>query len=194
VAGVKVDKEGKIMTDACERTSAPHIYAIGDVVTGNLELTPVAIAAGRLLAKRLYNGGQMLMDQTNVATTVFTPLEYGCVGYSEEAALEKYPGEVEVYHKEFLPLEWTVPHRGDNVKAYFKMICRKVGDEEKVIGVHVLCPNAGEITQGLAIAIRAGATKEHFDSTIGIHPTVCEEIIGMDITKSSGESAGKGGC
>lgn len=105
---------------------------------------------------------------------MFTPLEYGCVGYSEEAAIDIFgAANIEVFHQNFTPLEWTVPHREDNV-CYSKLICNKL-DDMRVIGLHVLGPNAGEMTQGYAVAIRLRATKADFDATIGIHPT-CSEV------------------
>ena len=107
-AGVVVGKSGKIPTRD-EQTNVPHVYAIGDVVENKPELTPVAIAAGRLLARRIYGGSFEGMDYENVATTVFTPLEYGSVGKSEEAAVEAFgESNIEVYHSSFTPLEWTV--------------------------------------------------------------------------------------
>lgn len=184
-----------------EQTNVPHIYAIGDIIDGEAlnppsattELTPVAIQAGKLLADRLYAGKSALMDYSMVATTVYTPLEYGAVGLPEEEAI-KLHGEdnIEVYHSYFKPLEWTLPHRGDNV-CYAKLICLKP-EGERVIGLHVCGPNAGEMTQGFAVAIKAGATKAHFDDTVGIHPTVAEEFTLLATTKRSGDSAEKSGC
>jgi len=171
----------------------PHIYAIGDVLYGQAELTPVAIQAGRLLAKRLYGGSTMQMDYDNIPTAVFTPIEYGTCGLSEEEAIDRQGKEnVEVYHSYHKPLEWTVPHREDN-SCYVKMIVDKL-DSDRVIGFHILGPNSGEITQGVGIAIKCGATKADFDNTVGIHPTIAEQVTGLDITKSSGADATKSGC
>ncbi|KFR01767.1 Thioredoxin reductase 1, cytoplasmic, partial [Opisthocomus hoazin] len=165
---------GKIPVSDEEQTNVPYIYAVGDILQDKLELTPVAIQAGRLLVQRLYAGATSKCDYVNVPTTVFTPLEYGACGYSEEAAVEKFGEEnIEVYHSHFWPLEWTVPSR-DNNKCYAKIICN-IQDSERVIGFHVLGPNAGEVTQGFAAAIKCGLTKEQLDSTIGIHP-VCAEV------------------
>eukprot|EP01065_Artemidia_motanka_P014655 TRINITY_DN1851_c1_g1_i4.p1 TRINITY_DN1851_c1_g1~~TRINITY_DN1851_c1_g1_i4.p1 ORF type:complete len:600 (+),score=218.38 TRINITY_DN1851_c1_g1_i4:229-2028(+) len=192
-AGVKLADSGKVAVDKYDRTSQPHIYSIGDINEGNLELTPVAIQQGRLLASRLFDRGSQLMDLRNVATTVFTPLEYGCCGYSEEDATSRFGAEnLEVYHQSFRPLEWNLPNRGDN-KCFIKLICNKA-DSERVVGFHVLAPNAGEITQGIAVAMMCGATKASFDSTVGIHPTVAETYTTMTITKSSGKAAAAGGC
>ncbi|NXW01858.1 TRXR1 reductase, partial [Fregetta grallaria] len=173
--GVKInEKTGKIPVNDEEQTNVPYIYAVGDILQDKLELTPLAIQAGRLLVQRLYAGATSKCDYVNVPTTVFTPLEYGACGYSEEAAVEKFGEEnIEVYHSHFWPLEWTVPSR-DNNKCYAKIICN-IQDNERVIGFHVLGPNAGEVTQGFAAAMKCGLTKEQLDSTIGIHP-VCAEV------------------
>eukprot|EP01062_Namystynia_karyoxenos_P069321 TRINITY_DN64835_c0_g1_i1.p2 TRINITY_DN64835_c0_g1~~TRINITY_DN64835_c0_g1_i1.p2 ORF type:complete len:597 (+),score=228.23 TRINITY_DN64835_c0_g1_i1:273-2063(+) len=192
-AGIKTAANGKIIVDKYERTSVPHIYAIGDIIEGGLELTPVAIQTGRLLAQRLFNGGTQLMDQRNVATTVFTPLEYGCCGYAEEDAIKRFgEANIEVYHQMFRPLEWALPKRGEN-RCFMKLVCNKA-DSERVVGFHVLAPNAGEITQGVGVAMKCGATKKHFDDTVGIHPTVAETVTTLTVTKSSGAGAAAGGC
>uniref|UniRef100_A0A5F9CAE5 Thioredoxin reductase 1, cytoplasmic n=1 Tax=Oryctolagus cuniculus TaxID=9986 RepID=A0A5F9CAE5_RABIT len=172
--GVKInEKTGKIPVTDEEQTNVPYIYAIGDILEGKLELTPVAIQAGRLLAQRLYAGSTVKCDYENVPTTVFTPLEYGACGLSEEKAVEKFGEEnVEVYHSFFWPLEWTIPSR-DNNRCYAKIVCN-LKDNERVVGFHVLGPNAGEVTQGFAAALKCGLTKTQLDSTIGIHP-VCAE-------------------
>ncbi|XP_078423920.1 thioredoxin reductase 1, cytoplasmic-like [Cetorhinus maximus] len=192
--GVKInEKSGKIPVNDLEQTNVPNIYAIGDILDGKLELTPVAIQAGRLLAGRLYGGSSVKCDYVNVPTTVFTPLEYGACGYSEEKAIEKHGTEnVEVYHSYFWPLEWTVPSR-DNNKCYAKVICNKQ-DHNRVIGFHVLGPNAGEITQGFGAAMKCGMTKEQLDSTIGIHPVCAEIFTTLSVTKQSGENVQQSGC
>ena len=191
-AGVTTERNGKIAT-TCEQTNVPHIYAIGDVIYGQLELTPVAIQAGRLLARRLYGGSTMQMDYDQVPTTVFTPIEYGCVGLAEEDAIEKFgENNIEVFHTYYQPLEWTVPHKQENA-CYMKMICNKM-DSLRILGFHILGPNAGEVTQGVGVAVKCGATKEDFDNTVGIHPTVAEDITMLEITKSSGVEAAKSGC
>uniref|UniRef100_A0A3P8ZZL7 Thioredoxin-disulfide reductase n=1 Tax=Esox lucius TaxID=8010 RepID=A0A3P8ZZL7_ESOLU len=174
-------RNGKIPVNDEEQTNVPHIYAIGDILEGKWELTPVAIQAGKLLARRLYAGASLKVfhfcspcDYVNVPTTVFTPLEYGACGLSEEKAIELYGQEnLEVYHSLFWPLEFTVPNR-DNNKCYAKIICNKL-DSDRVIGFHYLGPNAGEVTQGYGAAMKCGLTKEQLDNTIGIHPT-CAEV------------------
>lgn len=199
-AGVALAKNGKIPVTN-EMTNVPHIYALGDIVDGDslsppsntTELTPVAIQAGKLLAERLYNGSAAQMDYQGVPTTVYTPLEYACVGLAEEDAL-KLHGEanIEVYHSYFKPLEWALPHRGDNA-CYCKLVC-DLKAELRVLGLHICGPNAGEMAQGFAVAMKCGATKAHFDATVGIHPTVVEELTILSTTKRSGDSAEKTGC
>ncbi|XP_034089144.1 thioredoxin reductase 3 isoform X1 [Gymnodraco acuticeps] len=192
--GVKVNpKTGKVPVSDEEQTNVPHIYAVGDILEGKWELTPVAIQAGRLLARRLYGGGKLKCDYINVPTTVFTPLEYGCCGLSEDRAIELYGQEnLEVFHSLFWPLEFTVPNR-DNNKCYAKIICNKL-DNDRVIGFHYLGPNAGEVTQGFGTAMKCGATKEQLDNTIGIHPTCAEIFTTLEVTKSSGGEITASGC
>ena len=154
-AGVKVNpRSGKVPVSSTEQTNVPHIYALGDIIDGEAldppsaltELTPVAIQAGRLLASRLFvDGFEGKMDYGLVPTTVYTPIEYGG-GLAEDAIAKLGEKNVEVYHSYFKPLEWTVPHRGDNA-CYAKIIC-DLTDSERVIGLHVCGPNAGEMTQG----------------------------------------------
>jgi len=192
--GVKTNpKNLKVIVNEKDGSNIPYVHAIGDIADGKLELTPVAIQAGRLLAERLFDNGTRLTDYVNVATTVFTPLEYGAIGYSEEDAI-KFFGEsnVEVFHTMFWPLEWTVAHRPDN-SCYAKLVCNKA-EQLRVVGFHYLGPNAGEVTQGYAVAIKMGATKAHFDDTIGIHPTTSENFTTMDVTKSSGLAVDASGC
>ncbi|CAI5688975.1 unnamed protein product [Oreochromis niloticus] len=193
-AGVKVNpKNGKIPVNDEEQTNVPHIYAIGDILEGKWELTPVAIQAGKLLARRLYGGSTVKCDYINVPTTVFTPLEYGSCGLPEEKAIELYGEEnIEVYHSLFWPLEFTVPGR-DNNKCYSKIICNKL-DNDRVIGFHYLGPNAGEVTQGFGAAMKCGVTKEQLDTTIGIHPTCAEVFTTLEVTKSSGGDITQSGC
>lgn len=193
-AGItSVDKAtGKLRTSEADQTNVPHIFAIGDVLHGKPELTPVAIKAGQLLAGRLFGGSTQLCDYVNVPTTVFTPLEYGSCGLGEAAAIERFGQDnVEVYLTAYTPLEYTVPHRKD--ACYAKIICHKA-DNMRVLGFHVLGPNAGEITQGFAIALRLKATKADFDSLVGIHPTCAEVLTTMKVTRSSGQSVKASGC
>ena len=128
----------------------------------------------------------------NVPTTVFTSLEYGACGLGEEDAFARYgEDKIDVYHKNFWPLEWTVAKRSESV-CYAKLIVLK--SNGMVLGLHYLGPNAGEVTQGFAGMISMGATKADFDALIGIHPTTAEVFVGMDITKSSGVDPAAAGC
>jgi len=195
-----VDAKGKLVAENEQLPHAPHVYAIGDVLADRPELTPVAIEAGLRLADRLFKscGGGERMDYENVATTIFTPLEYGVIGLSEEDAEATLGKEnVEAYISEFSPLEHALSEarelRGAAEQAFAKVIVDKASGG-KVVGFHYLGPNAGEITQGFAVAMRKGATYADFASTVGIHPTVAEEFTTISVTKSSGDSAAKGGC
>ncbi len=193
-AGVQSSsRNGKIpCTD--EQTNVPHIYAIGDVVVGVPELTPVAIQSGRLLSNRLFGKTATAMDYGLVATTVFTPTEYGTIGMSEEEALEKLGEDrVEVYHQSFTPLEWSLTRERPENSCYTKLVV-DTEDSERVVGLHFLGPHAGEVVQGFAVAMRCGATYSDFHDTVGIHPTCSERICDLRVTKSSGVSADSSGC
>ncbi|NXK40450.1 TRXR2 reductase, partial [Piprites chloris] len=192
--GVKTNSEtGKIIVDASEATSVPHIYAIGDITEGRPELTPTAIAAGKLLARRLFGQSAELMDYDTVPTTVFTPLEYGCVGLSEEAAVQCHGSDnVEVFHAYYKPLEFTVAER-DATQCYMKMVCLRER-EQRILGLHFIGPNAGEVIQGFALGIKCGATYPQLMKTVGIHPTCAEEVTKLHITKRSGLDATVTGC
>eukprot|EP00616_Rhizochromulina_sp_CCMP1243_P015990 CAMPEP_0118967484 /NCGR_PEP_ID=MMETSP1173-20130426/4858_1 /TAXON_ID=1034831 /ORGANISM="Rhizochromulina marina cf, Strain CCMP1243" /LENGTH=640 /DNA_ID=CAMNT_0006916455 /DNA_START=61 /DNA_END=1983 /DNA_ORIENTATION=- len=194
-AGVVASKNGKFETEF-EQTNVPNVYAIGDVLLGKPELTPIAIQAGILLARRLFGSSSEAMDYKNVATAVFTPLEYGAVGLSEEEAIAKY-GEagVEVYHAPFVPLEWSLtPEREtDAFPCFCKIICNK-GESEKVLGMHYLGPNAGEVIQGYGAAVKRGVTYQDIMDTVGIHPTTAEVFTTLTVTKSSGQAVDVAGC
>jgi thioredoxin/glutathione reductase (selenoprotein) len=198
--GVKVHPNSKKIIADDEQSNVEHIYAIGDVIHGKPELTPVAIQAGRLLAKRLYGGSTVKMDYNLVPTTVFTPVEYGACGFSEEEAHDRYgPDNIDVYISEFNSLEMAAAHRktvsGDDLEnPVFAKLIVHMPDNNRVVGFHYVGPNAGEVTQGYALALRLGATKDDFDSVIGIHPTCAEEFTTLSVTKRSGADAAKGGC
>uniref|UniRef100_A0A8C2VW22 Thioredoxin reductase 2 n=1 Tax=Chinchilla lanigera TaxID=34839 RepID=A0A8C2VW22_CHILA len=193
-AGVNTNpKNQKILVDSQEATSVPHIYAIGDVAEGRPELTPTAIMAGRLLAQRLFGQSSDLMDYNNVPTTVFTPLEYGCVGLSEEQAVARHGQEnIEVYHAYYKPLEFTVAEK-DASQCYIKMVCLRE-PPQLVLGLHFLGPNAGEVTQGFALGIKCGASYAQVMRTVGIHPTCSEEVVKLRISKRSGLDPTVTGC
>ena len=163
-------------------------------VQGTPELTPVAIQAGQKLARRLFGGSTEPMDYVNICTTVFTPIEYSCVGLSEEDAIEKLGQDnVEVYHKEFLPLEWSLAQKRSHINAFTKVVVDKT-DNDRVLGIHYVGPNAGEVMQGYGVSMKSGMTFQDLKETVGIHPTTSEEIVTLSVTKSSGESAAAGGC
>lgn len=191
--GVKVNpKTGKIPTKH-EQTNIEHIYAIGDVLEFRAELTPVAINSGIMLARRLYANSKETFDYVNIPTTVFTPNEYGCVGLSEEDATKKFGADnLEVFHTYFKPYERGVTER-DVDECYAKLIC-VISENMRIVGFHYLGPNAGEITQFVALAIKFKATKEDFNMLVGIHPTSAELFTNMTITKRSGLSAIPQGC
>lgn len=183
-SGVKIT-EGKIDVDSNSQTIVENIYAVGDVLYKKPELTPVAINAGRIIARHLFNGSDEVMDYEDVATTVFSPLEYGCVGLSEEVATERHGEDnIEIYHAFYKPTEFFVPQR--NVRyCYLKAVALREGDQ-RVLGLHFVGPVAGEIIQGFAAALKSGLTMKILKNTVGIHPTVAEEFTRLLITKRSG--------
>ena len=183
----------KIVVNELEQTSVPNIWAIGDVSDGKPELTPVAIQAGYLLARRLFGTSKVLMDYINIATTVFTPLEYGSCGYSEERAKEVFgDADTDVFHSVFKPLEWNFLQEREEMSCFAKVIV--VTSTQKVVGIHFLGPHAGEVIQGFSVAMKAGLTKDVLDMTVGLHPTSAEELTKLFINKKSGVSAVKTGC
>jgi len=191
---VATNPKNRKITTKFEQTSCPNIYAVGDVMDGCPELTPVAIQAGVVLARRLFGGSKENMDYVNVCTTVFTPIEYSCVGLSEEDAKEMYGEDgIEVYHREFLPLEWSLSQKRHDSNAFTKIVVDKK-DNERVLGMHYVGPNAGEIMQGYGVSMKNRLTYRQLVETVGIHPTSSEEIVTLSITKSSGEDAAAGGC
>lgn len=193
-AGVEIDeKSGKLVTKN-EQTNVPHIYAIGDVLKDKPELTPVAIQAGRLLSRRLYDNATDAMDYAKICTAVFTPIEYGTCGLSEEDSIAIFGQEsIEVYHQNFTPLEWSLSASRQADSAYVKVIVDKT-KKDLVVGFHYLGPNAGEITQAVGLAMKLNATFDDFVNTVGIHPTTAEVFTTLEITKSSGKDASAGGC
>jgi len=183
-AGIKVT-EGKLDVDTNSKTNVENIYAVGDVLHKKPELTPVAINAGRIIARHLFNGSDEVMDYEDVATTVFSPLEYACVGLSEEVAVERFGADnIEVYHAYYKPTEFFVPQRSVRY-CYLKAVALREGDQ-RVLGLHFVGPVAGEIIQGFAAALKSGLTMKILKNTVGIHPTVAEEFTRLLITKRSG--------
>lgn len=192
--GIVQDAKSHKIVCTNEQTSLPHIYAIGDVVHDAPELTPVAILAGKLLSRRLFGGGDVLMDYSSIATAVFTPLEFGTVGLTEDEAIERLGADsVECYVSAFTPLEWTISEQFTNLSCYCKVVLDAKQDD-KVIGMHLVAPNAGEIIQGFGLAMNKGITFKELVESVGIHPTVGEEFNMLSVLKSSGASIAKTGC
>lgn len=175
-AGVVTDEQGLIRTDKYQNTNVKGIYAVGDI-TGEAQLTPVAIKAGRLLAERLFNKDlpDAHMDYSLIPTIVFSHPPIGTVGLTEAEAREQYGDAVKVYRSQFAAMYNAVtPHRA---LSTFKLVC--VGADEKVVGLHGLGEGMDEILQGFAVAIKMGATKADFDATVALHPTSAEEFVTM---------------
>jgi glutathione reductase (NADPH) len=164
---------GAIVVNDKFETAEPSVYAIGDVID-RVQLTPVALAEGMALVRNLYDGQNQQVDYDLIATAVFCQPNIGTVGLSEEKSRELYEN-VDVYKSTFRAMKHTIS--GSDEKTFMKMLVDR--DSDKVIGVHMVGPDAGEIIQGIAVALKAGATKAVFDSTIGIHPTAAEEFVTM---------------
>lgn len=171
--GVEMTDSGHISVDRHFQTSVPSITALGDVI-GTPQLTPVALGQGMVLSRRLFGDGQGEMDYNSIPTAVFCQPNIGTVGLTEEKARE-VGHKLRIYRSEFKPMKHTLS--GRNERALMKLVVDDKSD--RVLGAHMVGPDAGEITQGLAIAIKAGATKAQFDSTVGIHPTSAEEFVTM---------------
>jgi len=175
-AGIQLDSRGFIPVDRYQETSVRDLYAIGDV-TGQAQLTPVAIAAGRRLADRLWGGmaGRHL-DYSNIPTVVFSHPPIGTVGLSESEAIDRYgQHDVKVYTSGFVPMYHALTSR--KPRAEMKLVT--VGADERIVGCHVIGAGADEMLQGFAVAVRMGATKRDFDDTVAIHPTSAEEFVTM---------------
>ncbi|WP_114239193.1 glutathione-disulfide reductase [Dyella sp. C9] len=172
-AGVRVDTQGHVLTDGWQNTSAPGIYAVGDV-TGRAELTPVAVAAGRRLADRLF-GGQpdSRLEYELIPSVVFAEPPLAMVGLTEQQARATHGEQLRVYHTRFRPLQWAVA--GWQEQTQMKVLC--VGDDERVVGIHVLGPGAEEMLQGFAVAMKMGLRKRDLEATVAIHPSSAEELV-----------------
>lgn len=174
-AGIEKDERGYIPVDKFQQTNIPGVFAIGDV-TGQAELTPIAIAAGRRLADRIYDAQEgRHMDYSLIPTVVFSHPPMATVGLTEEQARKEHGEEVQVYESTFTAMYNSfTPHKS---KTAMKLIV--TGDEEKVVGIHMIGLAADEIMQGFAVAMRMGATKRDLDDTVAIHPTSGEELVTM---------------
>lgn len=171
-AGVKTGRNGEIIVDEYSQTSVPSIYAVGDV-TDRINLTPVAIREGAAFVETVFHGRPTKPDHDLVASAVFTQPELGCVGLTEEQAREQEP--IEVYATSFRPMQSLFAGRPDRVMM--KLIVSQ--ETRKVLGVHIVSEGAGELIQMAAIAVKMGATKEDFDRTVAVHPTMSEELVTM---------------
>ncbi len=174
-AGIEVDDRGYVVVNKFQESNVEGVYAIGDV-TGQLELTPVAIDAGRRLSDRVFGGMEgRYLDYENIPTVVFSHPPIGTVGLTEAQAREKYSDAVKVYTSDFVPLYYGV--LDEKVRAHMKLVC--VGEDEKVIGCHIAGQGSDEILQGFAVAVKMGARKQDLDDTVSIHPTSAEELVTM---------------
>ena len=172
-AGVKLAADGAVVVDKYSASSVPSIHAVGDV-TNRINLTPVATAEAMWLAKTLFRGEPTAVDHENVPTAVFANPNVATVGLSEEKARERH-GEVDIYKTSFRPLKVVMSDTQERI--FMKLVVERAS--QRVVGAHMIGADAGEIIQGVAIAVKAGATKAQFDATIGIHPTAAEEFVTM---------------
>jgi len=173
-AGVNVLDNGVIPVDELEQTNVSGIYALGDII-GKQQLTPVAIAAGRRLAERLYNNRpERRMDYSNIPSVVFSHPPIATVGMTEQQAIETRQ-QVNIYQSDFTPMRYALSDHGSTTAM--KLVC--TGEDEKVVGIHVIGDGAVEMMQGFAVAVKMGATKADFDNTVAIHPGSAEELVTM---------------
>jgi glutathione reductase (NADPH) len=172
-AGVKLATDGAIVVDRYSKSTVDSIHAIGDV-TNRINLTPVATAEAMWLSRTLFRNEPTAVDHDNVPTAVFSNPNLATVGLSEERAIERF-GAVDLYTTSFRPLKLTVTDKQD--RTFMKLVVDRAS--QRVVGAHMIGPDAGEIIQGVAIALKMGATKAQFDATIGIHPTMAEEFVTM---------------
>ena len=176
--GVKLNERGAVVVDENYQTSVSNIYAVGDVID-RVALTPVALAEGMCVAHNLFGKGGTIPDYQTIPTAVFCHPNVGTVGLSEQDAVAK-GYDITVFESDFKHLKNTLS--GNEERIYMKMIVDKVTD--RVLGCHMVGPDAGEVIQGIGVAMQAGATKAHFDRTIGIHPTAAEELVTMRSPRS----------
>ncbi len=170
---VEVNEFGNVVADGEYRTAEPSVFALGDV-TGGMELTPVALAEGMSFARRQFGGLENPVDYDFIPTAVFCQPNIGTVGFTEEQARARF-GHIRLFKSTFKPMKHTISGREE--QTFMKLVVDKATD--RVVGAHMVGPDAGEIMQGFAIAMRAGASKALFDTTIGIHPTAAEEFVTM---------------
>lgn len=179
--GVKTNDKSQVVTDEYQQTANPKVYSLGDVV-GKVELTPVAIAAGRRLSNRLFSGKPEFendkLDYTNIPSVVFSHPEVGTIGLTEKEAAQKYGKDnIKVYQSKFTAMYYAMMDAEHKEPTIYKIICS--GPEEKVVGLHLIGDASSEILQGFGVAIKMGATKADFDNCVAIHPTSAEELVTM---------------
>ncbi|WQF81997.1 Putative pyridine nucleotide-disulfide oxidoreductase, class I, glutathione reductase, eukaryote [Colletotrichum destructivum] len=176
--GLKLNEKGHIPVDQYQNTNLENIYALGDV-TGQVELTPVAIAAGRRLAERLFGGPEFSkahLDYSNIPSVVFSHPEVGSIGLTEPQAIEKYGKDnIKVYKTSFTAMYYAMMEPEEKGPTAYKLVV--AGPEEKVVGLHIAGLGSGEMLQGFGVAVKMGATKKDFDSCVAIHPTSAEELV-----------------
>jgi len=168
-----MQEHGGIEVDEYSRTTAPNVYAVGDV-TNRVNLTPVAIREGHAFADTVYGGKPTPVDHSNVPTAVFSEPEVGVIGLTETQAREQLR-KVDVYKTTFRPMKATLS--GRNTRSFMKLLVDGVTD--RVVGCHIVGPDAGELIQVVGIAVKMGATKADFDATMAVHPTAAEELVTM---------------
>lgn len=179
-AGVKQNSGGHIIVDNYQNTNVENIYALGDVC-GKAELTPVAIAAGRHLANRLFGGEQFStsrLEYSNIPSVVFAHPEVGSIGMTEPQAREAFgDSKIKIYQSNFTAMYYAMMEASEKQPSSYKIVC--AGDEEKVVGLHIMGQGSAEMLQGFGVAVKMGATKRDFDSCVAIHPTSAEELVTM---------------
>jgi glutathione reductase (NADPH) len=171
--GVKLAKNGGVAVDEFSRTSVPHIYAIGDV-TNRVNLTPVAIREGHVFADTVFGGKPTAVDHANVPTAVFSEPEVGAVGLTEAQACERF-AKVDIYKTSFRPMKMSLA--GRDTRAFFKLVVD--GETDRVLGCHIVGPDAAEMIQLVTVAVKMKATKADLDATMALHPTAAEELVTM---------------
>jgi glutathione reductase (NADPH) len=172
-AGVVTDASGAVKVSAASQTNVASIYAVGDV-TNRANLTPVAIREGHAFADTVFGNKPWTVDHSLIATAVFSQPELGTVGLTQEEALKLTPN-LDIYKSSFRPMKHTLSGRDE--KMLMKIIVD--ADSQKVLGVHIVGPDAGELAQVLGITLQMGATKADFDRTVAVHPTAAEELVTM---------------
>jgi glutathione reductase (NADPH) len=170
--GIELGRKGEVIVDAYSQTSVPSIYAIGDI-TDRANLTPVAIREGMNFVETVFRGNPTPVDHDLIPTAIFTQPEFGTIGLSEEDARDREP--VEIYSNSFRPMQTSFA--GRDCQGLMKLVVSQA--TRKILGCHIVAPSAGEMIQLVGIAIKMGATKEDFDRTMAVHPTMAEELVTM---------------